>query len=326
MSSLTTVFAGSPAFAATILSHLAKTPFLPAAVYTQPDRPSGRGRKMASNAVKQYAQQLDLPTLQPNTLRNPTAAAQLRALKPDVLIVAAYGLILPAEILAIPTYGCINVHASLLPRWRGAAPIERAIINGDKLSGVCIMQMDAGLDTGPVFKSHSIAIDTEITADQLEDEMAHTGAKALIDVLAAINLHHQGKGPRPKPQKQPEHEACYAHKLTAADRKIDWLLSAEQLANQIRALSSRQPVRVSINACGVQLLAARPIEQPTDHQHREPPGTIIGVSKSGILVQCETNVLQITTLKVERGSGKKLDPAAAANGFKDLFYTSAQLV
>ena len=153
MPKLTTAFAGSPAFAAAILKALAATKFAPVAVLTQPDRPSGRGRKVVANPVKSLAEALALPTLQPASLSSSEVHAEIAQLELDVLIVASYGLILPVEVLHLPTYGCLNVHASLLPRWRGAAPIERAIMAGDSETGVCIMQMEEGLDTGPVFAS-----------------------------------------------------------------------------------------------------------------------------------------------------------------------------
>ncbi len=167
MPDLTTVFAGSPEFAASILTHLLRTPFKPKAVFTQPDRPTGRGRKVRANAVKQVATQAGIEVVQPASLRKREAQDMLRSFQPDVFIVAAYGLILPEAVLQIPTYGCLNVHASLLPRWRGAAPIERALMAGDQETGVCIMQMEKGLDTGPVYARRVQPISQDTTAKQL---------------------------------------------------------------------------------------------------------------------------------------------------------------
>ena len=326
MPKITTVFAGSPQFAADILQALHNSKFAPCAIFTQPDRPQGRGRKVKPNAVKQLASSLDLPIYQPKTLRDKDAFASLAALQPDVLIVAAYGLILPPEILALPTYGCVNVHASILPRWRGAAPIERAIMAGDSETGVCIMQMEAGLDTGPVYCCSRTAITEQTQANHLEKELAAEGANLLIDVLTQINLAHKGKGKLPQPKPQDEQGVTYANKLTAADRVLDWTQPAQQICQKVMALGSRLPVRASINGVGVQLVTAKCIEQTVTNDESLAPGTIIDVSKSGILVQCETDLLQITTLKVERGKGKLLDAAAAVNGFSDLFFPGARLI
>ena len=326
MSDITTVFAGSPEFAATILASLADSRFAPIAVYTQPDRAQGRGRKVKPNAVKRLAGELKLPVLQPSTLRSAHAVEALAALQPDVLIVAAYGLILPPEILAIPTYGCINVHASLLPRWRGAAPIERAIMAGDAETGVCIMKMEAGLDTGPVYVSTHTPIVPSKSAIQLEEELAEQGAKDLIAVLGAINKAHRGKRDWPVPTTQDESKATYADKLTSLDRTINWAKPATEIARQINALAGRLPVRLVINDCGVQLLAAQAIEQTYPADDQLAAGTLIDGSKTGLLVQCATDILQITSLKVERGKGKALDPAAALNGFSDLFHPGARLI
>ena len=326
MPNLNTVFAGSPDFAASILRALADTKYAPQAVFTQPDRPKGRGRKVVSNAVKKLALELDIPVEQPASLRNPEAIAKLAQYKPDVFIVAAYGLILPEQVLKLPRFGCINVHASLLPRWRGAAPIERAIMAGDSQAGVCIMQMEKGLDTGPVYLSKTVAIDAFTRAQALEQTLAKKGAKQLIAVLDQFAQVKKGKAEPPIPTPQEDHLATYAEKLTALDRHIDWQLPAEQTARRIIAMADRLPVRVTINDIGVQLLEANSIEQPLARDEHILPGTIIDTSKNGLLVQCATDLLQITRLKVERGKGSELDPAAAINGFKDLFYPGARVL
>lgn len=324
MPDLRTVFAGSPEFAASVLSHLAASSFAPVAVYTQPDRAKGRGRKVRANAVKTLAQKLDLPIEQPVSLRDTSAKASLASYAPDLLIVAAYGLILPQDVLDIPTYGCINVHASLLPRWRGAAPIERAIMAGDEQTGVCIMHMEAGLDTGPVYRNQSIAIETPADPLEIERKLANQGSQLLIEVLGEFADAKLGEGAKPQAVPQLEALANYADKLTSADREIDWHASAAVIARQIQALSHRLPVRVTVNGCGVQLLGATFIEQQPLAEEIVTPGTLIDISKSGILIQCATDLLQITSLKVERGKGAVLNPAAAMNGFADLFTPGAK--
>ena len=326
MPKLTTAFAGSPAFAAAILKVLAATKFAPVAVLTQPDRPSGRGRKVAANPVKSLAETLALPILQPASLRSSEVHAEIAQLELDVLIVASYGLILPVEVLNLPTYGCLNVHASLLPRWRGAAPIERAIMAGDSETGVCIMQMEEGLDTGPVFASKSVPITEDTTAKDMYDTLADIGAKRLIAVLKTLSAAKAGKRPLPQPQAQNDDLATYAKKLTKDDRIINWQQPAEQIAHQVIALADRLPVRAWVNECGVQFLSARSIEQTILREETVVPGTIVDASNTGLIIQCATDLLQITSLKVERGKGKVLDPAAALNGFSDLFYPGARFI
>ncbi len=326
MPEFTTVFAGSPAFAATILEALANSRYRPAAVYTQPDRAQGRGRKVKPNAVKKLARQLDICVVQPESLRTEGAVETLAQFKPDVMVVAAYGLILPPEILQVPTYGCLNVHASLLPRWRGAAPIERAIMAGDHETGVCIMQMAAGLDTGPVYVSTHIPIASDATAEVLEQQIAKQGAADLIKVLDQFYAARQGGAPPPEPKPQDDALATYAPKLSKLDRTIDWSKNAEDLSRQIRALSGRLPVRIQINGSGIQLLKANWIEQSHLSDEQLAAGTIVDTSKSGIVVQCATDLLQITSLKMEGGKGSVLDSAAAVNGFGHLFRIGARLV
>ncbi len=313
-------FAGSPDFAAAILKRLATTPFLPCAVFTQPDRPSGRGKKVKANAVKQLAAELELPVQQPENFKKKPAREAMAACNLDVLVVAAYGLILPQAVLDMPRFGCINVHASMLPRWRGAAPIERAMMAGDATTGVCIMQMEAGLDTGPVFASTELPISEPLDAVALEASLADAGAELLLEVLEQL----ADSGQLPEPTPQDDALATYADKLTAADRTVDWQQDAAIIARQICALAPRLPVRVEINGTGVQLLSATTREQGIAVDDTPPAGTVVDATKQGIVVQCATNLLQITALKVERGKGKALDPAAAINGFSDLFFSGAR--
>lgn len=324
MPKLTTAFAGSPVFAATILKALAATKYAPVAVLTQPDRPSGRGRKVLANPVKKLAGTLAIPVLQPASLRSSEVQADIAQLELDVLIVASYGLLLPVEVLRLPTFGCLNVHASLLPRWRGAAPIERAIMAGDTETGVCIMQMEEGLDTGPVYASKSVPVTEDTTAKEMYDTLAEIGAKQLIAVLKTLSAAKAGKRPLPQPLAQNNDLATYAKKLSKDDRIINWQQTAEQIAHQVTALADRLPVRTWVNQCGVQFLSARWIEQTVLREETVVPGTIVDASNAGLTIQCATDLLQVTSLKVERGKGKVLDPAAALNGFNDLFYPGAR--
>lgn len=324
MPKLNTLFAGSPEFAADILRTLIDSEFCPQAVITQPDRPKGRGRKLQANAVKQLALEHGLPVEQPESLKNEQAVAALTAYEPDVIVVAAYGLILPKKVLQLPRFGCINVHASLLPRWRGAAPIERAIMAGDSETGVCIMHMEEGLDTGPVYARQTIAIEPTTTPKQLEHQLAMAGSAQLMGVLAAFAEVKAGHTECPEPIPQNDELATYAEKLTALDRRINWQDSAQQIARQVRAMADKLPVRTTLNDCGVQFLAAQHIEQALPGDDGLSSGTLVDASKAGLIIQCATDLLQVTSLKVERGKGKVLDPAAAINGFKDLFYPGAK--
>lgn len=320
MPKLTTVFAGSPVFAATILDRLVNSKYAPVAVLTQPDRPKGRGRRTQANAVKNFATKADIKVHQPPNLRDPAAVELLAQYQPDLLIVAAYGLILPPTVLRIPKFGCINVHASLLPRWRGAAPVERAIMAGDPQTGVCIMEMAEGLDTGPVYAQQEIPLTDQSNAHEVENQLAELGAELLLRTVKKFaKAARDDNLALPTPLAQNNELATYAEKLTPRDRHIDWQKSATAIARQINALAQRMPVRTIIGDCGVQLLAARCIEQTLRPDPNIAPGTLLDASKSGLAVQCATDMLQITSIKVERGKGKAMDAAAAINGFKQLF-------
>ena len=233
---------------------------------------------------------------------------------PDLLVVAAYGLILPREILCTPKFGCINVHASILPRWRGAAPIERAILAGDQTTGISIMQMEEGLDTGPVYKSLSADIIRGESVSGLEARLAFMGSDLLCKVI--INL------PGSK-LKQEERFATYAAKLTSEDRKIDWSHSTEMLYRQIWALSERMPVTVEINNQKIQILETIDRQQKLQETDSQVVGSIIDVDKSGITVKCIDGLLSITKLKVIGGKGATLNPSSALNGFPHLFKKGA---
>jgi methionyl-tRNA formyltransferase len=222
------VYAGTPEFAVPALAALAAAHSV-VAVYTQPDRPAGRGRALAPSPVKQRALELGLPVEQPVTLKTPDAAATLAAYAPDAMVVAAYGLLLPQAVLDVPRLGCINIHASALPRWRGAAPIQRAILAGDATTGVCIMRMEAGLDTGPVYRHESLAIGPRETAGQLHDRLAALGTRLVVETMAALERGTARAAP------QPTDGVTYAHKLDKREAAIDWHRPAVEIERAVRA-------------------------------------------------------------------------------------------
>jgi len=313
---LSIAFAGTPTFARTILSALCKSEFTPNLVLTQPDRPKGRGRTVQASPVKALAQELGLPLAQPVSLRDAENLESLQEAAPDVLIVAAYGLILPSSVLSLPRFGCINVHASLLPRWRGAAPIERAIMAGDKETGVCIMQMEEGLDTGPVMAQQHVSIKPEYTAQPLEQILADTGSELLLATLQKLPV---------AAEPQPAEGATYANKLTSKDRIADWQGSAKAVHQQVRALSDRMPVRCAINGAVMQILASRVVSRNDPEATKPKPGALLKASKDGLYVQCGQDELVITRLKLNRGKGQAMDAAAALNGYPDILHSGAQI-
>ncbi len=309
MKALRLGFAGTPAFAAHILEGLIAAGRQPAVVYSQPDRPTGRGRKTTPGPVTALAVAHGIPTRHPLSLREGTAAAALGEFRLDILVVAAYGLLLPSAILDTPRLGCINVHASLLPRWRGAAPIERAIMAGDAETGVSIMRMDEGLDTGPVYLMRSCAIGPHTTGPALEGALAALGTDALLECLALL--------PGIEPTPQPIAGATYAKKLTPADARIHWSRPASELDRQIRALTGRLSAVTFIDGARMQVLAAEP--SPTPPPAGTAPGTIISTSKNdGIHIACGTGTLCIRRLQLNRGKGAAQLAADALNGFPAL--------
>ena len=316
MTDLRIAFAGTPTFARTILAALCQSEFTPNLVLTQPDRPKGRGRAVQASPVKELAQELGLPLAQPVNLRDAENLESLQKAAPDVLVVAAYGLILPSSVLSLPRFGCINVHASLLPRWRGAAPIERAIMAGDEETGVCIMQMEEGLDTGPVMAQRQISIEPEYTTQPLEQILANTGSELLLATLQKLPV-------AAKPQ--PAQGATYAKKLTSKDRIAEWQGSAKAVHHVVRALSDRMPVRCEINGAVMQILAARVVGQNNPEATKAKPGTLLKTAKEGFYVQCGQDELVITRLKLNRGKGQAMDAAAALNGYPDIFYSGAEI-
>jgi len=300
------VFAGTPDFAVPSLRAAAQRHEV-IAVYTQPDRPAGRGRGLTPSPVKLEAVARGIPVLQPDTLRSPEALQTLRALQPDLMVVVAYGLILPKAVLAIPTHGCWNVHASLLPRWRGAAPIQRAIEAGDSETGVCLMQMEAGLDTGPVLMSQRTPIGDSETGGQLHDRLAALGAQVLADGLGLLRA-----GIRPVPQPQPDAGVTYAHKLDKAQARLDWQQPAAQLALRVRAFNPWPITEAVLAGERVRIHGAVALELA----HAQPPGTVLAASKQGIDIACGQGALRLRVL--QREGGKAITAADYLNARRDL--------
>lgn len=293
--SLRIVFAGTPDFAIPSLQALLNSSHHVCAVYTKPDTPSGRGQKLTASPVKTLMTQSypNIPVLQPSTLKETSEQRKLSEFNPDVMIVIAYGLILPKEIISIPKYGCINVHASLLPRWRGAAPIHRAILAGDSLTGVTIMQIDEGLDTGDILHHLSYSIKPTDTTEAVHDHLATMGATALLTILEKIEsdeLH---------PVPQDNSLATYAAKVTKQESIIDWSHSAAQIDRQIRAFN---PWPVAYTFLGTQMLKIWQAEIiSTRQQSNYVPGMIVATSEKGIDVATEEGVLRITTVQLSGG-------------------------
>ncbi len=296
-------FAGTPAFAAAALQALITHGFTIPLALTQPDRPRGRGMQVDASPVKQLALQHAIPVQQPATLRTDDARAAACAVPLDVLVVAAYGLILPRAILDWPRHGCINIHASLLPRWRGAAPIPRAIAAGDATTGVTIMQMDAGLDTGPMIATAPVAIASRDTAGMLHDRLAAAGAAAIVDVLRRL-----ARDGALASEPQPTEGATYAAKLERVEAGVDWTLSALAIDRRIRAFDPVPGAFTHWREETVKIWSAH----PSAARAGVPPGTVFGVGSDGIDVACGEGVLRLVV--VQPAGGKRMEAAAFAAG------------
>jgi methionyl-tRNA formyltransferase len=291
------VFAGTPGFAVPCLRAAAERGEV-VAVYTQPDRPAGRGRQPAASPVKVEALARGLPVFQPENFKSAAAREQLRALQPDLLVVVAYGLILPQSVLDIPRHGCWNVHASLLPRWRGAAPIQRALEAGDAETGVCLMQMEKGLDTGPVLLSLATPISADDTGGSLHDRLAALGAEVLGDGLKLLRA-----GMRPIAQPQPAEGVTYARKLDKAEARLDWSRPARELANRVRAFNPWPVAEAELAGERLRIHAAVALEAG----HAQAPGTVLAAGRDGIDIACGEGALRL--LQVQREGGRSM-PAA----------------
>ena len=290
------IFAGTPVFAASALNALIEADHEIVAVLTQPDRPAGRGMKTVASPVKLLGQQDYLPVLQPLTLKTAEIHMQLSSLHADVMVVAAYGLILPQTVLDIPRLGCLNIHASLLPRWRGAAPIQRAILAGDHETGITIMQMDAGLDTGDMLFKKSLIITDGETTQSLHDKLSTLGARSIVEALDQLL---QG---RLVPVVQDEHHACYAAKITKAEAEIDWRQSAEQIDRMVRAFDPFPGAYTYYQGGLLKIWQAKAIPGQGNN-----PGEITAIDRNSITVACASGLLQITM--IQKPGGRKMNVA-----------------
>ena len=308
------VFAGTPDFAVPCLAACRASGADVVAVYTQPDRPAGRGRKLAPSPVKQAALDAGLPVEQPESLRSDEARARLAAHAPDLMVVVAYGLILPRKVLAIPRLGCWNVHASLLPRWRGAAPIQRAILAGDAETGVDLMRMEAGLDTGPVLLERRTPISREDTGGSLHDRLAALGAEALAEGLART-LAGEVLAATP----QPDEGVVYAHKLEKAESQLDFARPAIELERQVRAFDPWPGSDAEIAGERLRIWAARAIDLP----HAGPPGSVLAAGRDGIDIACGEGMLRITAL--QRAGGRRISAADYLNARPELRQPDARI-
>ena len=308
------VFAGTPAFSVPALQALMDSSHGVAAVYTQPDRPAGRGRRTTASPVKALAVEAGIPVVQPASLRDDAARQLLADWHPDLMVVVAYGLILPAAVLAIPRLGCVNVHASLLPRWRGAAPIQRAILAGDAESGVCLMQMEAGLDTGPVLACRSTPIRPDDTGSRLHDRLAKLGGELLgaeLDALERGTL---------SPVPQDDTKATYAGKLDKAEARLDWNADAEDLARKVRAFNAWPVAETTLAGRQLRIWDAVSVSE----QSTAAPGTVLVADQDGILVACGRGILRLLSLQLPGGRPVAAKDFVNAHKIADLRLGEAQ--
>ena len=299
------VFAGTPEFALPALEALREAGHEILAVLTQPDRPAGRGRKLAPTPVAQRAQALGLPVHKFVKL-DAQAQRVLHALAPQAMVVVAYGLILPPAVLDIPEHGCLNIHASLLPRWRGAAPIARAIEAGDRETGITVMRMDAGLDTGPMLLAEKLPIEDTDTAATLGERLARLGGRLIVEALEKLQRGTLEETP------QPAHGACYARKLSKDEARLDWTQAAQTLARKVRAFN---PVPMAWSELGterIRFLRAQPLPAAT----LAPPGTVVGAGREGLDIACAAGVLRVTEL--QRPGARALPAAEVLRGWNVL--------
>ena len=304
------VFAGTPEFAVQPLKALLDSKHSVIAVFTQPDRPAGRGQTLHASPVKALALSHHIPIYQPILLKNPEEQAKLHALQPDLLIVVAYGLLLPKAVLDIPKFGCINIHASLLPRWRGAAPIQHAILAGDKTTGICTMQMDEGLDTGDVLLKISCTIAPQETSKTLHDKLATLGAAALLETLE--KFEHNAL----VPEKQDPTTATYATKISKTDAKIDWQESADVIDRKIRAFNPWPVAFAELSGQTIRIWSAK-LNLTATVNNKIKPGTIIEIHKDSMDVATGDGVL--TLLEIQLPGGKRLPVAEILHAKKALF-------
>jgi len=308
------IFAGTPEFARSALAALHAAGHDIVGVFTQPDRPAGRGMKLQASAVKQFALTKGLPVVQPHSLKldgkypdeAQSAQAFISNAQADVMVVAAYGLILPQWVLDAPRYGCLNIHASLLPRWRGAAPIHRAIEAGDIQTGVTIMQMDAGLDTGDMLLEERCPISAQDTTASLHDTLAEMGARMIVNAVSQAGHF--------KPVKQPLDGVTYAHKIEKAEAAIDWTQSAQVLAQRVRAFDPFPGMTVQWGGEVIKVWQAHAEPLPFETSHHKAPGTLLSVQEEGLRVACGEGVLCLTQL--QKAGGKRQSTTDFVRSFK----------
>jgi methionyl-tRNA formyltransferase len=311
MDQLRLVFAGTPEFAVPQLAACRRDNVDIVAVYTQPDRPAGRGRALTQSPLKRAAIAAGLPVEQPENFKDAAALERLRAYAPDLLVVVAYGLILPRKVLAIPRLGCWNVHASLLPRWRGAAPIQRALIAGDAQTGVCLMQMAAGLDTGPVLLRRTLPIASDDTGGSLHDKLAALGAQLLAEGLRQVS-----SGYLLPPESQSEQGVIYAPKLDKAEALLDWNEDAGLLDRKVRAFNPWPIAEARLAGETVRIWKALPLAA----EHARTPGSILAAGRDGIDIACVDGVLRL--LEVQRAGGRRIAAADFVNARPELKRTA----
>jgi methionyl-tRNA formyltransferase len=285
---LAVAFAGTPHFAVPSLDAIAASRHRVVAAFTQPDRPSGRGRHIAPSPVKERALALGIPVLQPASLKGAEAERAIAAFAPDVMVVVAYGLLLPPEVLALPRLGCLNVHASLLPRWRGAAPVARAILAGDARTGVCIMRMEAGLDTGPVMLAREVAIGARESAGELGARLARVGGAAIAEALDAL------ADGRAEFAAQDPARATYAAKLTKAEARLDWREDAAALERRVRALNPRPVAETTLDGAQLRIHEAEAVSVAPG----PVPGTIVSAGADGIVVMAGEGALALRRVQL----------------------------
>lgn len=307
------IFAGTPDFAARCLEALLTTEHEIVAVYTQPDRPAGRGRKLRPGPVKELALQHELPVFQPLSLKGADEQQALQQLNADLMVVVAYGLLLPQPVLDAPRLGCINVHASLLPRWRGAAPIHRALLAGDDTTGITIMQMDAGLDTGAMLSRASCPILPDDTSGSLHDRLAELGARTLVECLEPLTTGAL------TPEPQDDTQACYAHKLEKQEGLIDWSQPAELIVRRIRGFNPWPVAYTRLGEDNLRIWSAAVDARDSD----ATPGTIIESSGEGIRVAAGEGSVQLTQLQLPGGKAQPIK--ALMNAHQARFATGVQL-
>lgn len=304
MQPLRIAFAGTPEFSLPALDALAASDHHLVGVLTQPDRPAGRGRTLRASPVKERALELTLPVSQPQRLKDASDLSVLREWRAELLVVVAYGLLLPPALLELPRLGCLNIHASLLPRWRGAAPIPRAILAGDSESGVSIMQLDAGLDTGPVYAQKKVAIGAQMNTAQLQSILAREGAALLLEVIA------ERLAGRASAKAQPAEGITYAHKLSKSDALIDWAGEAEDIARQVRGCNPWPVAQTTLGAEALKIWQAR--AQSAGPSAGAAPGSVLGVEGGRLIVACGAGELAIE--KLQRAGRRMISAADFAHG------------